>query len=386
MTYDVAVVGAGPSGAWTATLLARRGARVALIDPSHPREKPCGGGVTARALALVASAIEPDRLSRVRIQRARFLDSTRATDAIVPLSGPDALTVASRADFDGLLLSSAMDAGADLHRARALDLSRHGSGWMVTVRDRSLAARTVVGADGANSLVRRRVAATFSRGQLSMATGFYARGITSDEIVIELVREPAGYIWSFPRPDHLAIGICAQADSGVSVDALRAVLVRWLERTGIAAGAQLEAYSWPIPSLGPGDFLTLPIAGPGWLTVGDAAGLVDPITREGIFFALESAAAAAETLSEGGGGREQRYQERIQADIGEDLARAARYKSGFFAPRFSGLLAEALRVSPGVRAVMADLVAGTQSYRGLKWRLLKTMELGLVWRWLNGPG
>ena len=83
-----------------------------------------------------------------------------------------------------------------------------------------------IGADGANSLVRRRVAAPFRRDQLSIATGFFAHGVTSDEIVIELTADPPGYIWSFPRPTHLAIGICAQADAGVTAAALRAQAAR----------------------------------------------------------------------------------------------------------------------------------------------------------------
>src|SRR6476660_937458 len=105
MTYDTAVVGAGPSGAWAAYCLARRGARVTIFDPSHPREKPCGGGVTGRALALVADAIKPYALPVSVIRTARFVDSRRGESAVVPRDrGADAtaapLIVASRSTFD----------------------------------------------------------------------------------------------------------------------------------------------------------------------------------------------------------------------------------------------------------------------------------------------
>src|SRR6185295_5113512 len=83
---DVAVVGAGPAGAWAAYTLARLGARVTLFDPSHPREKPCGGGVTGRALALVADALNGD-VPQTVIRRARFID-TGGGDATIDLE-PD---------------------------------------------------------------------------------------------------------------------------------------------------------------------------------------------------------------------------------------------------------------------------------------------------------
>src|SRR5580765_7201073 len=83
--FDVAIVGAGPAGAWTAHLLARRGARVLLVDPSHPREKPCGGGVTARALRLVADAVDGGRLPAVTIRSARFTTSSSPQPAEVTL-------------------------------------------------------------------------------------------------------------------------------------------------------------------------------------------------------------------------------------------------------------------------------------------------------------
>jgi geranylgeranyl reductase family protein len=387
----VAVVGAGPAGAWAAYSLARRGVRVTLVDPSHPREKPCGGGVTGRALALVAPALAGRALPACAVRTARFLESTTGRSATVELAddvaGQDGwegqgresrLFVASRREFDEALVTAATGAGAELRRSRVMDVALGRDGVSVQMRDGALRADCVIGADGANSLVRRRVAAPFARGQLSMATGYFAHGVTSREIVIEFVADPPGYVWSFPRPDHLAIGICAQADAGVGVDALRDATAAWIERTGIARGARLQPYSWPIPSLAADDVRDLPLAGSRWCLVGDAAGLVDPITREGIFFALASAQSAAEALAEGADLT--RYASRVRRDIVPELAHAARLRSIFFTPRFIDLLMSALQQSERVRAVMADLIAGRQPYATLKWRLLKTFELGLAWR------
>jgi len=117
------------------------------------------------------------------------------------------------------------------------------------------------------------------------------------------------------------------------------------------------------------------------MLLGDAAGLVDPITREGIFFALRSGAMAAAALGERDPSRG--YAARVGDELHGELRRAATLKAGFFRPRFTRLLVDALRESAAIRAVMIDLVAGRQPYRGLKRRLLGTFELGLAWRALR---
>jgi geranylgeranyl reductase family protein len=378
---DVAIVGAGPAGAWTACCLARQGASVLLIDPSHPREKPCGGGITARALALVAGAFDVRHLPSVTIRSARFAASSTPAFADVSLDGR-ALVVASRAEFDGLLLGAARRAGVEVLQSRVTDVRASRVGFEIDTAAGPRRAAVLVGADGANSLVRRRMAGQFRRDQLSIATGYFANGVTSADIVVEFIADPPGYIWSFPRPTHLAIGICAQADRGITTSALRQAAARWLQRTGIADGARMEPYSWPIPSLSATDLEALKPSGPGWYLVGDAAGLVDPITREGIYFALLSGEWAAGAIASGDARSSQRYAERVREEIGVDLGHAARFKTAFFRPRFTRLLIDALRQSRDIRTVMADLVSGRQAYAGLKWRLARTFELGLAARLL----
>jgi len=382
---DVAIVGAGPAGAWAAYRLARSGARVTIVDGSHPREKPCGGGVTGRALAIVAEAIGDPPLSARVVRSARFTNSQAGTSASVPLAalgiGPSSdLVVVSREGFDRRLLDAARAAGATLKQARVMDLTIERAGVRLQTADGPIHADFVIGADGANSLVRRRVAAAFRRDQLSIATGFFAHGTTSDEIAIELAADPPGYIWSFPRPDHLAVGICAPADGGTSSARLRETTRAWIRSTNIAPGARLEPYAWPIPSLSASDFSVPTLAGSRWLLVGDAAGLVDPITREGIFYALLSGEMAARALAADNPVRA--YTAEASDDVVGELARAARLQQRFFDSRFITLLTDALLASTNIRAVMADLIAGRQSYKGLKWRLARTGEIGLAWRWL----
>jgi geranylgeranyl reductase family protein len=380
---DVAVVGGGPAGAWTARQLARRGVKTLLLDHSHPRDKPCGGGVTGRALQIVEDAVDVAQFPGVAIRSARFGASTSPRACDVPLS-PGRLVVASRREFDGRLFEAARRAGAQIVASRARSIRRTADGFEVDTVDGQYRAGWLVGADGANSLVRRRVSESFRRDQLSVATGFYAHGVTSDEIVIEFVADPPGYIWSFPRPDHLAIGICAQADGGVSSARLRDIAAKWMTRTHIADGAECEPYSWPIPSLPPRDLESLQPAGPGWMLVGDAAGLVDPLTREGIYFALRSATLAADAIFSADAQSWTHYARVIREECGAELARAARLKNRFFRPEFTGRVVDALVRSASVRAVMADLVSGDQGYATLKWRLVKTLNLGLATKFFFG--
>ncbi len=385
---DVAIVGAGPAGAWTAYHLARQGARVTIFDASHPREKPCGGGVTGRALALVAGAVAPHELPAVPIARARF-ETVAGPPAEIALrnrgaSADSDLVVVDRATFDRRLLEAACMAGARHEAVRVRDVSVGPGGIELDLGSRLARASLVVGADGANSLVRRRVSRAFMRRQLSIATGFFAHGLSSSDIDVAFLADPPGYLWSFPRRGHLAIGSGAQADCTTS-DALRTVTRAWMDGRGLAREARLEPYSWPIPSLDASDFAVERAAGPRWLLVGDAAGLVDPITREGIFFALQSGVLAARAVA-GGGDVAAAYRAALAEDVYPELSCAARLKSGFFRGPFVRLVVQALGQSPGIRAVMADLIAGRQPYRTLRRRLLATFEIGLAWQLLRTVG
>ena len=374
--FDVGIVGGGPAGARAAWRLCRSGARVVMFDGSHPREKPCGGGVTGRALDLVSDAIDPEALPSTAITAATFAHGANITAVNVDNASRShpLLAVVSRRVFDDTLVAAAIGAGTRLVRSRARKIVAGPTGWTVESAVESVQVEWLLGADGPNSLVRRTVAAPFAREDLSIATGFYVHGCTSSNIAIAFEDAPAGYLWSFPRPDHLAVGACAQADE-TRPATLLAIVSGWLERN-VAPGLRLEKYSWPIPSLSALALDRETPSGPGWLLLGDAGGMVDPITREGIYFALASGDAAAHSLA-AGQQTQHVYDELIRDTVHAELRRAAALKARFFSPQFTSLLIEALQASAGIRSVMLDLIAGTQPYRGLRRRLLRTGELRL---------
>ncbi len=373
----IAIVGAGPAGAMAAIRLARAGALVTLFDPSHPREKPCGGGVTGRALALVADAIDVAALPAVVVKSARVEPPQAGSDATVSLldrglSSDSSLVVLSRAVFDASLVEAAVKAGARLIPEKVLGISRRGHTTVLRTSRDEYASDFLMGADGANSLVRKTLARPFSRAEISVAAGFFVHGVSASAIAIKSMSEQPGYLWSFPRPDHLAIGICAPATGHTRSGDLRSQSLAWIEAHGLHHGARLEPYAWPIPSAGLGGGDSVQSAGPGWMLLGDAAGLVDPLTREGIYYALLSGLWAAEALASSRS--EATYEGRLKDEVYPELRRAARLSAMFFAPAFSSLFVTALQQSGPIREVFADLVAGTQPYRGLRRRLLATGE------------
>jgi flavin-dependent dehydrogenase len=190
-----------------------------------------------------------------------------------------------------------------------------------------------------------------------------------------------GYLWSFPRPDHLAIGVCAPASAASTAANLRRQSLQWIHAHGFCDAGRLQPYAWPIPSAGFSRAEEMCAAGPGWMLLGDAAGLVDPLTREGIHYALLSGTWAAEAIAaRGTQSPEAAYAARLRRDVYPELSRAARLSGLFFSPRFSELFVTALRQSGPIREIFADLVAGRQPYRGLRRRLLRTREWKLAGR------
>jgi geranylgeranyl reductase family protein len=376
--FDVAIVGAGPAGAWCATRLATGGLRVALVDASHPREKPCGGGVTGRALVMAGQELAASD-SGVRIDRATFSQGSRRAEIRLPPE-PLRLGVIARSEFDLRLVARATAAGATHVDARVRSFERHRSGWRLVTTGPEIEARWLIGADGAGSFVRKRLSQAFGRRDISIACGYFVHGLSSNRIDIAFEEDPAGYLWSFPRRDHLAVGICAQADVATPAT-LMPLVDRWLD-VNFPAGPQRqdmprrERYSWPIPSLTVEAIDREMPAGDGWMLIGDAAGLVDPITREGIFFALHSAEIAADSLR--GPNPAAAYAAHLRSAVYDELRLAARIKARFYRPAFLSLLITSLQRSAAIRGVMSDLVAGEQPYRTLRRRLLKTMEWRLM--------
>jgi flavin-dependent dehydrogenase len=359
---NIAVVGAGPGGALLSWHLARDGAAVTVFDASHPREKPCGGGVTARALDLLPPAPAGDPLPARLIEACRF-ESSVGDGVDVPLRRR--VAVAARRDLDAWLLRRAVAEGAVHVAERVTEVD--GTGRVRTAAGTARGFDVVVGADGAGSLVRRTLLGPTPKERLVMAAGWFARG--SSPMLIRFVPELTGYLWLFPRPGHVGVGICAPL-AGVPT---KQMLDRLEREVAVSFPALVEhdggryAHTIPSPSADPRSILE--IAGARWALVGDAAALADPITGEGIFFALRSAAVLAQTLRETGSPAG--YPARALEDFGRELNKAAALRDRFYSPGLSRRVVAYAGRSRAIRSVLGDLVLGEQGYLSLKRRLLR---------------
>ncbi|GAA0742771.1 geranylgeranyl reductase family protein [Dactylosporangium roseum] len=285
--FDVVVIGAGPAGASAALAARRGGASVLLLDKAgFPRDKPCGDGIAPHALDVV------------RGLGVTGLEEGFAPVPVLRLTGPGGGTVARphrrpaytipRLVFDNRLVEAAAAAGAVVRRHAVRRLEERAGGVVV---DGVIGARTVVGADGAYSSVRKALGQPANGpGHLALAIRGYATapvGEPEQRIVTAAARWPA-YAWSFPIGDgraNIGYGEVLRG-SPLSRAHLLDRLAALLPDLDVAGATDLRAHHLPLSTRRP-----LPARGR-LLLAGDALSLINPFTGEGIFYAVLSGALA----------------------------------------------------------------------------------------------
>jgi geranylgeranyl reductase family protein len=368
----VAVLGGGPAGAFAAERLARAGLDTVVLDEKLAWEKPCGGGLTYKAYTQYPFLFENDVPKKV--VHATCLAAGRAGSVEMNLNRP--ILIYSRMDLNRMLLERAEAAGAQLEKTRVLGLTRSGHGWRLKTRHGEMDADFCIVATGArNSL--REMGTQWTAADTMCALGYYVPS-AQDHIDVEFLPDFEGYIWVFPRCGHLSVGICGK---GEPAQAMRARLERYMDRKGISY-KNASFYGHMLPSLERSGWRNNRLAGEGWLAVGDAGGLVDPVTGEGLYYAMRSGDLASEVIlneSQSLAERAQAYRNLVRRDFMSDLEFAAMLAKRIFLGRFlfnavPSRIVHFIRRSPRFRALMQDVFAGTQPYIGLRSRLLRNLN------------
>jgi flavin-dependent dehydrogenase len=397
---EVAVIGAGPAGAFLASRLAAAGRDVVLFDPKGAWEKPCGGGVPTRALREYATLLNRTEYPRKLIRRVTLVSPVMRR---VTIDFDEPFAIYSRQVLNGLVLDRALESGARFVRAAVADFTRAAGAWQIKTDDgQAWRARFLVGADGAASKTRRKLVGIFPKQDLALAFGYNvtmsdadqlvpsngngrgeSAGAVKDEVVVQFLRDFTGYVWAFPRPGVMNFGVASKLGERTS-DELRGVLKRFVADYfggALPEPERLNFFGAKIPTLDYASWRELQTVGEAWALVGDAAGFADPITGEGIYYAFKSADLMAAALLAADKADDYRgvaaaYERSWRDAFGHDLERASRrlpmfYRGRFCGRRFTDAMILLAKYHRGVRGVLVRAVVGYQSYTTLKRELLR---------------
>src|SRR6266849_5922137 len=264
----VAILGGGPAGAFAAEQLSAAGVETVVFDEKLAWEKPCGGGLTYKAYHQYPFLI--DNNTPKKLIGETVLSAPQAGAVTLRLRNP--ILIYSRLDLNRLLLERAERAGARIEKARVTEMTRTGTGWQLKTKSGALETDFCIVATGARNPLHQ-VGTELGQRDTMAALGYYVPG-NREQIDIQFLPNLEGYIWVFPRCGHLSVGICGK---GESANSLRKRLEDYMVEQGIS-WKDAAFYSHLLPSLETPAWKRNRVAGDGWMAVGDAAGLADPLT------------------------------------------------------------------------------------------------------------
>ncbi|BAL85567.1 putative FAD-dependent oxidoreductase [Actinoplanes missouriensis 431] len=294
--WDVAVVGGGPAGLAAAHAAAQAGARVVVLERAeHPRYKTCGGGLLAPSVALSADKFAVP--ARDRINAVTFThDGRRAFTR--RSAGEPVVTMVRRDDFDSAWCQAVVKAGATIKQnSRVRGIAQHPDRASVLLDGGAeVTAKVVIGADGSAGVSARHVGVTFEQQDLGLELELAAtredRARWQGRLLLDWGPVPGSYGWVFPKGDQTTVGVIMEKGRGAET---KRYLRDFVARLGLADRAVLRD-SGHLTRCRRAD---APVRRGRVLVVGDAAGLLEPWTREGISYALRSGTWAGRIAASG---------------------------------------------------------------------------------------
>jgi geranylgeranyl reductase family protein len=377
--WDVAVIGAGPAGLKAARAAAEAGARTVVIERSaHPRYKTCGGGLIGASLAALGDGISlpvRDEISAATFTLRGKRERTRVHRTPV-------LAMVLRDEFDDELRRAAAKAGAQLREhclVRGLSQEPDRARVHLASGD-DVTARVVVGADGSSGVSARHVGVQYAQVDLGLELEILVPPPVRDSwrgrILLDWGALPGSYAWVFPKDDRLTVGVIATRGHA---DYTRQYLRDFVARLGLAGYGTAQDSGHLTRCRADSS----PVRKGRVLVAGDAAGLLEPCTREGISFALRSGRlagqVAARAAQSGAAGPADQELDRYLALLGEELIpemRAGRLLLRAFA-RHPGLFHAGLATPRGWRAFV-EVCSGDASFHALAERTPSRLALTLV--------
>ena len=359
---EISIVGGGPAGSLCGERLATAGFKVTIYDERMTWEKPCGGGLTHKAIEAYPFLLDSPQPKRI-VRKAELI-SSGGHRAQFEMNRP--IVIYARKVLNQLLLDRAIAAGCTAVCSRVTNVDTNGARVRLTAQGEERWSDFIVLAGGARNQLLPETTALGSK-DLEVTLGYFVP--TEEDIIkVKFLKEFEGYLWSFPRADHLSVGICAKMGQS-STQVLRRHLDDFVEDEKIPrAGAKF--YSHVLPSPEAHTIRSRRISGRNWAMAGDAAATVDPITGEGLYYALRSGDLLAEAIAEGA---PEMYPEKLRDAFSADLEFAARIAARIFRGNFLGnaittRMVQMLNYSPAFRDLIRDVFSGSQDYRSLKRR------------------
>jgi len=371
MRYDVVIVGAGPAGAVLAYLLAKAGAEVLLVEKKvFPRYKACGGGLTKRALDSLPFEVDEVIEERVHTVKA-FIKDECAFELNVQ---QPVISMVMRDRFDDFLVKKSLEAGVHFQEGAAFKgLSGKVESLKVETSSGPVETRFVVGADGVSSKVAEALGLPKPDALMNAIEAEVYLGDPerlgefkhSARFCFGLI--PQGYAWVFPKRDHLSIGVLSRS---LALNKLKGYLFSYLEAGRFGSSMEVKALRSHLVPYGPGKKRAL--ACERGLLVGDATGYVDPITGEGISYAVRGSVVASKILQKAmkdGYRKLQDYTRVLGEDMAKDLACARTFAGILYG--FSNLSSRIIKAH-GIRLAKLhmEVVCGRMTYGDLYRKML----------------